>query len=91
MLVIITLVDYLGPCDVVEAGEIFGKIKMKRDAVPFSERTHRTKWQMAGKWCSLPMPKDKFLIKKFITGVYPPKFSKNFVKFLNRQVGIDIS
>ena len=29
------------------------------------------------RWCALQIPKEKFLVKKFVWGIYPNRFAKN--------------
>ena len=57
------IISYLGPEEVTASGEIFDKIKMKRDAMPFANRSHASsflrEWKNADKWCSLLLPKNK--------------------------------
>ena len=66
------IICYLGPEEVMASAEIFDKIKMKRDATPFSNRSHASNFLRA-----LQMPKNKYLVRKFIAGVFPIRLAKN--------------
>ena len=75
------LITYLGPEDVPAAAELFDAVKMKKDAAPFANRSHATaylrEWKNLERWCGQHLPKNKFLIKKFIWGIHPNKLAKN--------------
>ena len=64
------------------SAEIIDKIKMKIDSTPFlKNRSHASnflrEWKNAEQWCSLQLPKNKYLLRKFIAGVFPMRLAKN--------------
>jgi hypothetical protein len=68
----------LGPVDEANAGLIFEKLSMVRDNVPYRNMVEAMKylrdWKIDEQWCEHHiMPKEKFLIKQFIKGIYPKK------------------
>ena len=75
------LITYLGPEDVPAAAEMFEALKMKKDSAPFANRSHATAylrdWKNLERWCGRNLPKNKFLVKKFIWGIQPNKLAKN--------------
>ena len=75
------LISYLGPSDVVASGELFEALKMKKDKEPFSARSSATQylrdWKTTERWCALQLPNEKFLVKRFVWGIYPNRFAKN--------------
>jgi hypothetical protein len=79
--IVAMLITYLGPEDVTAAAELFEGIKMKKEPIPFSSRAHAThylrEWKNMERWCGQHLPKSKFLIKKFIWGIFPTKLAKN--------------
>jgi hypothetical protein len=75
------IVSVLGPEDVVESGELFDLLKMKREDKQFSSLAQATTylryWKATEQWCSLHMPKSKYLVRKFVWGVQPKKFAQS--------------
>ena len=73
------IVQLLGPQTVADAGNCFGSLTMKKEEKPFSALSQATQylrdWKTTEEWCNRQLPKEKFLIKKFIWGVVPRKFA----------------
>ena len=75
--VVAMLTSELGPVDENNAGMIFEKLTMVKQSVPYANMVEAMKylrdWKIAEQWCAHHRPKEKFLIKQFIKGIYPKK------------------
>ena len=64
------LVMELGPEDSLESAQVLEAVKMKRDEVPFGTMSNAMnylrEWRLALVWCTRFLPKEKYLVKKFV-------------------------